>query len=110
MPTYQFQTKSIPGVVVSDDRAANASACIGAGRHVNSIWGGVMDVSIAGSLKPWAEPTQLGFTSYKVGNNEWQELEPGQRIWGCLLHGSGYQTVVFALIDHGWPVVGKRRG
>ncbi len=109
MPTYQFQSKSIPGVVVTDDNAGNTSVYIGAGRYLSSIWGGVMDVSIARALRPWAEPAQLDFTSYKVGNRSWEELEPGQRIWGCLLHGTGYQTVVFALIDHGWPVVGKKR-
>lgn len=104
MNPYQFRTSCIPGVIVGHNACA-ASYEIGFRTHMTTRWGGVVNLSVAKDLKPWAEPVPLTFDSFRVGTAAWIDLEDDQRLWGCLLRGPRNLAVLFALIENDWPVV-----
>lgn len=111
MATFHFKTRHIPGSIVTEDRSARASYLVDAKTSIVAPWAGVIDVSIATDLKPWAVGVRLAFTDYRVGTLAWEELTPDRALWGCLLRGANPRHVaLFALIQDDWPVIGKSFG
>lgn len=110
MASYEFRTSHIPGVVIADDRPGHVSYALSTNRQGFARWGGVIEKRIASELKPWARPVRFGFTAYRVASlGDWQELQVGEYLWGCMLQGPGSLVVVFALLENGLPVIGSSR-
>ena len=97
-------------MIVSETTPAIVSYRLSDMRSTAARWGGVIERAVAKDLVPWARAVVLDFDAFRVGRGVWEEVRAGQRLRGCLLRGEGLDTVVFAVVEAGWPVVtGVRR-
>ncbi len=73
-----------------------------AGDYAFLDWGGFVDRPVAKAL-PGARSAKLGAVRVGVGQEwalEWETLEPGQHVLGCVFENRAY-----AVLDNGRPVV-----
>lgn len=106
MSTYSFLESRWPEIILADDMPGRVSYEVTDNRYTGANWGGVMDVSVARALKPWAKPVRLPLLAYRYGNYDWNALEAGKGLWGTLFQGPmpGNQ-LIFVLLENGVPMI-----